>query len=182
MKNLVFNYFSSPLKAQSFMDHSSDKKMFEKINYRIKLYQITQILNICKASQRMKLPLNLTCPPVFLSSASIPGREIYNIFMLSNKNCRLPHVQNDLPSEVTFPTHSHTHRDVAVSGPRFWWPHLMSCLQGGERLLTTGSSFISNSWPLNLINSSLYIRSTNSKLRKSVPMCLLWNGKGTVWN
>lgn len=36
--------------------------------------------------------------------------------------------------------HSHTHRDVAVSGPRFWWPHLMSHLQGGELLPTTASA------------------------------------------
>lgn len=50
MQNLVLNYISSPLKAQSFMENSSNKAMFEKIKYRIKLYQVTQILKICKAS------------------------------------------------------------------------------------------------------------------------------------
>lgn len=50
MQNLVLNNISSPLKAQSFMENSSDKASFVKIKYRIKLYQSTQILKIHKAS------------------------------------------------------------------------------------------------------------------------------------
>lgn len=56
----------------------------------------------------MKLSPNLTCPPAFLSPASIPGRESCNNFTLQNEKSRLAHVQNDWPSEVSFSTRTHT--------------------------------------------------------------------------
>lgn len=126
-------------------------------------------------------------PPAFLSPARIPGREICNNFALYIIKIADFHVSKMIglqrwPSALT-----HTHRDVAVSGPRFWWPPLLSHLQEScspplaVQGHGTGSSFISNSWPLNLISSSLYIKSTYSKLEKSLPKvpALRWKGN---WN